>query len=809
MKKLAAAVMAAFLMCAAHGQTCVPNSQTACTPNLGLYQPVQGVTNWANYVNRNFSTLDSTIAALQSLFQGSWSSSVTYQKGQVVTYGGLNYQSTVNVNVGNTPSGSSAQWIPFSVNGSMVYPPMGVPCSTGSAWCTSYQVGTSANDLVQLITGGALPAVSGANLTNLPVMSITATSPVTASNASGVWTLACPTCGTGTGTSVQVNGGSALGTANLNGTTPAAGTDGINVAWQNSGNNVSAEIVGDGNSAHFLNGLGQFAAPSSCTGSTANGVCYNDGGTATYSSDVLIDAANVNSTANVPFQTSVPYGHGNYAFAATYGPQPSGRITNANPPAFQSSAILYGDADWDEHTGDGGAFSILANAFDAPFSVTNFYNCCGTMAVFTEYGLQSTYDACTNISLGVSNAGEYATWLYCFNQVGAGNRNFTALGMSDVNFSNSVDIDSTGAVYFPTVLGTLPWSSPTPSPSALCLDGIYGSLTNSGCTAAPNLSTLSTQTGASYTTQASDCTALGTTIRFTNAGNVALTLASGSSTAGCRIYLKSQMGTGFSLTITPSSGTIDGGSSATIYNPGDAQVQFDGTNWTYLAGAGVRGASNLTADYGIPYVNNPGSVTELSGNTAATDQVVTSTGTGSAAQAPTLKNAPALSGANLTALPTNTALYPTLNQSTTGNAATATKAPITAQLFNGTALSPSANSTYYIGVSGSALGTAANAPIWFAPRAGTLAYVGMCVGVAGTLDTGANNMTLHIYDVTTSTAFSDTSMTFNAESHASCGTATPSDAISAGDKLAMQITTPTSWTTPPTSVSWNANLLIN
>lgn len=37
-------------------------------------------------------------------------------------------------------------------------------------------------------------------------------------------------------------------------------------------------------------------------------------------------------------------------------------------------------------------------------------------------------------------------------------------------------------------------------------------------------------------------------------------------------------------------------------------------------------------------------------------------------------NAPAISGVNLTALPTNTALYPTLNQSTSGNAATATAA---------------------------------------------------------------------------------------------------------------------------------------
>jgi len=50
----------------------------------------------------------------------------------------------------------------------MSYPGAGVPLSTGSAWGTSYIVGTGANDLVQLNSSGQLPAVSGALLTNLP-----------------------------------------------------------------------------------------------------------------------------------------------------------------------------------------------------------------------------------------------------------------------------------------------------------------------------------------------------------------------------------------------------------------------------------------------------------------------------------------------------------------------------------------------------------------------------------------------------------------------------------------------------------------
>jgi hypothetical protein len=50
----------------------------------------------------------------------------------------------------------------------MVYPGAGVPMSTGSAWGTSYTVGTAANKLVQLNSSSQLPAVSGALLTHLP-----------------------------------------------------------------------------------------------------------------------------------------------------------------------------------------------------------------------------------------------------------------------------------------------------------------------------------------------------------------------------------------------------------------------------------------------------------------------------------------------------------------------------------------------------------------------------------------------------------------------------------------------------------------
>jgi hypothetical protein len=54
-----------------------------------------------------------------------------------------------------------------SGGGSMVYPGAGVPNSTGTAWGTSYTVGTGNNNLVQLNGSGQLPAVDGHNLTGI------------------------------------------------------------------------------------------------------------------------------------------------------------------------------------------------------------------------------------------------------------------------------------------------------------------------------------------------------------------------------------------------------------------------------------------------------------------------------------------------------------------------------------------------------------------------------------------------------------------------------------------------------------------
>ena len=70
------------------------------------------------------------------------------------------------------------------------YPGAGVPNSTGSAWGTSYTVGTAANNLVQLNSSSQLPAVSAALLTNFPTFNQS-----TAGNAATATSLAAGAAG--------------------------------------------------------------------------------------------------------------------------------------------------------------------------------------------------------------------------------------------------------------------------------------------------------------------------------------------------------------------------------------------------------------------------------------------------------------------------------------------------------------------------------------------------------------------------------------------------------------------------------------
>jgi hypothetical protein len=60
----------------------------------------------------------------------------------------------------------------FAVPPSQVYPGAGVGNSTGSAWGTSYTVGTAANNLLQLNSSALIPVVNGSLLTNVNAVDV-------------------------------------------------------------------------------------------------------------------------------------------------------------------------------------------------------------------------------------------------------------------------------------------------------------------------------------------------------------------------------------------------------------------------------------------------------------------------------------------------------------------------------------------------------------------------------------------------------------------------------------------------------------
>lgn len=85
------------------------------------------------------------------------------------------------------PSGGQSliSWLTLGAMATGAYPGAGVPNSTGSAWGTSYTVGTSANNLVQLNGSAQLPAVSAALLTNFPTLNQNTTGTAAALAANG------------------------------------------------------------------------------------------------------------------------------------------------------------------------------------------------------------------------------------------------------------------------------------------------------------------------------------------------------------------------------------------------------------------------------------------------------------------------------------------------------------------------------------------------------------------------------------------------------------------------------------------------
>ena len=153
----------------------LPTGTTSSTVSLGnhthasLYQPLDtDLTTWAGVTpSANGQALVSAAnyAAMRGLLDLEAGTDFNAYSATLNTLAGLTL--TGNSKYIGTNSSGVAGVYDLPSGAGMVYPGAGVPNSTGSAWGTSYTVGTSANNLVQLNGSAALPAVSGANLTSV------------------------------------------------------------------------------------------------------------------------------------------------------------------------------------------------------------------------------------------------------------------------------------------------------------------------------------------------------------------------------------------------------------------------------------------------------------------------------------------------------------------------------------------------------------------------------------------------------------------------------------------------------------------
>jgi len=100
---------------------------------------------------------------------------------------------TATINITNIQDQRTA----FTYNAGIGFPGAGVANSTGTSWGTSYQVGISANDLVQLNGSAQLPALNGSLLTNLPFQSLSTTGSGAATLIAGVLNIPTPSGGGG------------------------------------------------------------------------------------------------------------------------------------------------------------------------------------------------------------------------------------------------------------------------------------------------------------------------------------------------------------------------------------------------------------------------------------------------------------------------------------------------------------------------------------------------------------------------------------------------------------------------------------
>ena len=507
----------------------------------------------------------------------------------------------------------------------------------------------------------------------------------------------------GSGTTVQVNGGSTLGTANFSNGTGAGEIDfsnpsgsTVNAALHNTSLTFNGQSValGGSNSANYITGsigandLAQFAATSGQL------------------SDSLIATANVTQTTSTPAANQLCV-FGSTAKTCT----PTTTLPTAAVPAFTG-----------DMSNSGGSLTTTVgkvNGVSYPASPST-----STVPVVTSSNT-ITYQNAPAISGANLTALPSSTGLYpILNQNTAGYAGGIAGGLlGSAPYQNAVNTTlfisgpiTNGHTFF---YGWQPTGSAI-APAAIDLGTYLASPPAIGGTApAAGAFSSITDTGAEAPAGQTYC------LQINASGVMSNTGAACGSGSGAVNSVTNSDGT---LTISPTTGSV-----VASLNPGHANTftanqtapvfisniatgtaPFTVSSTTPVANLSIGGnaatatnatsamtATNLsgaTTD-SVPYQSGAGATSYLAPQTTNNDYAFIEHVTASAAVAPTWSNAPALSGANLTALPSSTGLYPTLNQSTTGNAATATTA---------SGLSGSPTAYQFWGYNGTAQG-------WYAP----------------------------------------------------------------------------------------------
>ncbi len=165
-------------------QSLLDNVSTTYAPgNLYCAMPLFINSTPATGNTHNNTTVDN-VTNISNFAVGDWIQGAGIAGARIVNISGTTL--TLSRNASATANGVSIYNCGLTAT-DMTYPGAGVANSTGSAWGTSYTVGTAANNLVQLNGSGQLPAVSAANLTNFPTLNQNTTG--TATNLSGTPTL--------------------------------------------------------------------------------------------------------------------------------------------------------------------------------------------------------------------------------------------------------------------------------------------------------------------------------------------------------------------------------------------------------------------------------------------------------------------------------------------------------------------------------------------------------------------------------------------------------------------------------------------